>query len=119
MATQNEEGRLSNDKAYNVVTKQYYTSQETRDSRYVRHNNSRFSFFFFIIGNRKIQELIVLFHLVLNPSHLEIGFNVTEGLEILCSFEQNISEGFFFIQITKHTNSNFYIAKKTRKFYSL
>nr|XP_034327966.1 uncharacterized protein LOC105329742 isoform X1 [Crassostrea gigas] len=33
VATQNEEGRLSNDKAYNVVTKQYYTSQETRDSR--------------------------------------------------------------------------------------
>lgn len=33
VATQNEEGRLSNDKAYNVVTKQYYTSQETRESR--------------------------------------------------------------------------------------
>lgn len=71
------------------------------------------------MGNRKIQELIVLFHLVLNSSHLEIGFNVTEGLEILCSFEQNISEGFFFIQITKHTNSTFYMAQKTRKFDSL
>lgn len=73
------------------------------------------------MGNRKIQELIVLFHLVLNSSssHLEIGFNVTEGLEILCSFKQNISEGKFFIQITKHTNSNFYMAQKTRKFDSL
>lgn len=71
------------------------------------------------MGNRKIQELIVLFHLVLNSSHVEIGFNVTEGLEILCSFKQNISEGKFFIQITKHTNSNFYMAQKTRKFDSL
>ncbi|XP_022340987.2 uncharacterized protein LOC111135323 isoform X3 [Crassostrea virginica] len=33
VSMQNEEGRLSNDRAYNVVTKQYYSSQETRDAR--------------------------------------------------------------------------------------
>ncbi|XP_048746898.2 uncharacterized protein LOC125659312 isoform X2 [Ostrea edulis] len=33
VAMQNEEGRLSHDKAYNVVTKQYYTSQDTRNAR--------------------------------------------------------------------------------------
>lgn len=104
MATQNEEGRLSNDKAYNVVTKQYYTSQETRDSRYVALKNLWFSFH--SIRDIGKQELLVLFHLVLSPCHFEVGVNDTEGLKNLCSFEQNIFEGIFSMHITKHTNSN-------------
>ncbi|XP_062567851.1 uncharacterized protein LOC134230091 isoform X2 [Saccostrea cucullata] len=34
VALQNEEGRQTNDKAFNVVTKQYYTSQDTRNARH-------------------------------------------------------------------------------------
>lgn len=81
MATQNEEGRLSNDKAYNVVTKQYYTSQETRDSRYVACNKSWFSFLS-IWESKNIRA-----HFALNPSHLEIGFNVKESLENIFFFK--------------------------------
>lgn len=81
MATQSEEGRLSSDKAYNVVTKQYYTSQETRDSRYVACNKSWFSFL--SIWESKNTRA----HFVLNPSHLEIGFNVKESLENILFFK--------------------------------
>lgn len=59
---------------------------------------------------------MVLFHLVLNPNHFEIGVNDTEGLENLCSFEQSIFEGKFFMHVTKHTNSKLLNSIKTEHF---
>lgn len=69
-----------------------------------------------IVGNWKIQELIVLFHLVLNPSRLEIGFNVKEGLEILVLLNKTFLKGNFLFKLQNTLIQTFTWHKKLENF---